>query len=491
MSNQSKNNITSPTNHTKKAAYSPATFSPISIHCFKAYDIRGELGVTLDTDIAYRIGRAFAQFLAAKKVVIGCDIRQSSEEIKQATIKGLLDAGCEVIDLGMTGTEEVYFYTSHYAADGGIEVTASHNPINYNGLKLVREQSKPIGADTGLAEVQALAESGDFTTPAAQGTHQLKADKSAFIEHLLTYIDVSKLTPLKIVVNPGNGSAAPVLDLIEKQLQQSQAPISLIKMHYEPDGSFPHGIPNPMLVENRVATSERVLAEKADLAIAFDGDFDRCFFFDETGGFIEGSYVVGLLAQAFLEKTPAASIVYDPRVIWNTEAIISAAGGKKVLSKSGHSHIKAVMREANAVYGGEMSSHHYFKDFNYCDSGMIPWLLVAELLSSTGKKLSELVNERIAAYPSSGEQNFRLTGITASEVIKQLESYFAQQGTAFTKSTLDGISLNFADWRFNIRASNTEPLIRLNLETKANQALLDTKLAEITAFLVSLGASKV
>lgn len=464
-------------------------YSPISITCFKAYDIRGELGVTLDTDIAYRVGRALAQYLDAKSIVIGCDIRQSSEEIKAATIEGILDAGCDVIDLGMTGTEEVYFYTSHYNADGGIEVTASHNPINYNGLKLVREESKPIGADTGLADVKAIAESGKFAESAKRGEHIHKTDKSALIDHLMTYIDTAKLKPLKVVVNPGNGSAGPVLDLLEAKLKAANAPIEFIKMHFGPDGSFPHGIPNPMLVENRVATSERVLAENADLAIAFDGDFDRCFFFDETGEFIEGSYVVGVLAQAFLDKGESnTKIVYDPRVIWNTEAIIDAAGGEKVISVSGHSNMKAVMREANAVYGGEMSAHHYFRDFNYCDSGMIPWLLAIELLSTTGKKLSELVNERIAAYPSSGEQNFRLSGITAAEAIEKLEAYFADVPS--DKNTLDGLSLDFGQWRFNLRASNTEPLIRLNLETKGDTDLLAEKLADIQAFLEALGASK-
>lgn len=476
------------------------TFDPITITSFKAYDIRGELGVNLDAAIAYRIGRAFAQYLNPnaqdKAIVIGCDIRPSSEALKQATIEGILDAGTHVIDLGMTGTEEVYFATSHYDACGGIEVTASHNPINYNGLKLVRENSKPISADTGLADIQAIAEAGSFSTPQHKGSHQLKEDKTAYIDHLMGYIDTDKLAvfkdafkqkSLKIVVNPGNGSAAPVIDLIEQRLRQANAPIELIKLNYEPDGSFPNGIPNPMIVANRQVTCDKVIREQAQLAIAFDGDFDRCFFFDEQGRFIDGGYVVGMLAQAFLNKNAGAAIVYDPRVIYNTEAIIAETGGQAVISKSGHSFIKQVMRSSGAVYGGEMSAHHYFRDFFYCDSGMIPWLLTVELLATTGKPLSELVNERIAAYPSSGEINFKLSGITAGEVIARIEEKYQPHNP--DKSTLDGLSLDFGNWRFNLRASNTEPLIRLNIESKGDADLLADKTTEIENWLAEQGAS--
>lgn len=465
--------------------------NPLPITSFKAYDIRGELGVNLDAAIAYRIGRAFAQYLNPnvedKTVVIGCDIRPSSASLKKATIEGILDAGTNVIDLGMTGTEEVYFATNHYEACGGIEVTASHNPINYNGLKLVRENSKPISADTGLADIQAIAEAGDFSTPTSKGKLTLKADKTAYIDHLMSYVDIAKLRPLKVVVNPGNGSAAPVLDLIEQRLQQVHAPIEFIKLNYEPDGSFPNGIPNPMIVANRTVTSDKVINEQADLAITFDGDFDRCFLFDETGAFIEGSYIVGMLAQAFLSKHQGESIVYDPRVVYNTEAIIATAGGQAKISKSGHSFIKQVMRETGAVYGGEMSAHHYFRDFFYCDSGMIPWLLTIELLSTTGKKLSELVNSMITAYPSSGEHNFKLVGISAAEVIERIAEKYADANPE--KNTLDGLSLNFGDWRFNLRASNTEPLIRLNVESKDDNALMQAKLVEISDWIITQGGT--
>ncbi|WP_440455022.1 phosphomannomutase CpsG [Psychrobacter sp. ASPA161_9] len=483
-------------------SYQPATeFHPITISSFKAYDIRGELGVSLDEDIAYRIGRAFAQILYQRysaadsstelknlkpAIVIGSDSRHSSEQLKQATLKGIIDAGVDVIDLGMSGTEEVYFATSHYQALGGIEVTASHNPINYNGLKLVKEHSKPISADDGLAEIQALAESGQFNTSNQSGKLQLLDDKSAYVNHVISFIDTDKLKPLKLVINSGNGSAGPVVDLLIDKLAQAGAPIEVIKLHHTPDGSFPNGIPNPMIEANRVATQQAVLENKADLGIAFDGDFDRCFLFDESGEFIDGSYVVGMLAQAFLNKYPNESIVYDPRVIYNTEAVIKQHNGKAVISKSGHSFIKQVMRESGAVYGGEMSAHHYFRDFFYCDSGMIPWLLTIELLSTTGKTLSELVTGYIKAYPSSGELNFRLTTNDAPTIISAIEDKFSTEDPS--KSMLDGLSLNFGDWRFNLRASNTEPLIRLNIETCGDEKLLADKIREIEEWLGAQGA---
>ncbi|BBI65996.1 MULTISPECIES: phosphomannomutase CpsG [Psychrobacter] len=485
-------------------SYQPATeFNAITINSFKAYDIRGELGVNLDEDIAYRIGRAFAQILYQRyhaaienktndmadlkpAIVIGSDIRHSSEQLKQAAIRGIVDAGVDVIDLGMSGTEEVYFATSYYQALGGIEVTASHNPINYNGLKLVKEHSKPISADDGLAEIQALAESGQFTTDNQSGQLQLLTDKSAYIDHVMTFIDIDKLKPLKLVVNSGNGSAGPVVDLLINRLTQAGAPIEIITLHHTPDGSFPNGIPNPMIEANRLATQQAVLENKADLGIAFDGDFDRCFLFDENGVFIDGSYIVGMLAQAFLNKYPSESIVYDPRVIYNTEAVIEAHNGNAVISKSGHSFIKQIMRDSGAVYGGEMSAHHYFRDFFYCDSGMIPWLLTIELLSITGKTLSELVTGYIQSYPSSGELNFRLTTHDAPTIISAIEEKFSVDSP--NKSLLDGLSLNFGEWRFNLRASNTEPLIRLNIESRGDHSLLASKTQEIQQWLAVQGA---
>ena len=464
------------------------TFSPITISCFKAYDVRGELDVTLDASISYRIARAFAQILKSQNtakyptIVIGSDIRPSSHSLKLAAIEGITDAGVDVIDLGMVGTEEVYFATSHYNAIGGIEVTASHNPINYNGLKMVRENSRPISADTGLADIRTIAERGEFVV-ADKGRVTLNTDKTAYIDKLMSFIDTSKFRPKKIVVNSGNGSAGPVVDELERHLGDD---IELIKVHHTPNGSFPNGIPNPMIVANQKATSDAVIAHKADFGVAFDGDFDRCFLFDENGRFIDGSYVVGMLAAAFLQKYPKQTIVYDPRVIYNTQNVIKKMQGTPALSKSGHSFIKQVMRETGAIYGGEMSAHHYFKDFFYCDSGMIVWLLVIELLSVTGKTLSKLVNGYIHNFPSSGELNFRLGQKSAREIGEHLEQKYSSSNPI--KNTLDGLSLDFGNWRFNLRSSNTEPLIRLNIETKGDKILLQSKIDEILAILTACGA---
>ena len=463
------------------------TFNPITISCFKAYDVRGELDVNLDNAIAYRIGRAFAQYLNDGKdnpvIVVGSDIRPSSESLKQSTINGITDAGVDVIDLGMVGTEEVYFATSYHNAIGGIEVTASHNPINYNGLKMVRENSRPISGDTGLADIRAIAERGEFVV-ADKGKVTLNTDKTAYIDKLMSFTDTAKFTPKKIVVNSGNGSAGPVVDELQKRLGDN---IELIKVHHTPDGSFPNGIPNPMIIANQKVTSEAVIAHGADFGVAFDGDFDRCFLFDEHGQFIEGSYIVGMLTEVFLKKHQGESIVYDPRVIYNTENVIAQNDGKPAISKSGHSFIKQVMRETGAIYGGEMSAHHYFRDFAYCDSGMIVWLLVIELLSVTGKTLSELVNGYINDFPSSGELNFRLGQKTANEIGELLEQKYHALNP--TKNTLDGLSLDFGSWRFNLRSSNTEPLIRLNIETKGDKELLKERTDEILAVLDECGAA--
>ncbi len=466
------------------------TFHPISITSFKAYDVRGELGVNLDESIAYRIGRAFAQILLSQmdknrtdlipSIVIGSDIRPSSHALKLSAIEGMIDAGANVIDLGMTGTEEVYFATSHYHAIGGIEVTASHNPINYNGMKLVREDSRPISSDTGLGDIQALAQSGEFLS-ADKGTVTQLYDKSAYIDKLMSFVDTACFRPLTLVINSGNGSAGPVVDELEKRLIQANAPISLVKLHHTPDGTFPNGIPNPMIIANQHSTSEKVKEVKADFGVAFDGDFDRCFFFDETGRFIDGSYVVGMLAKAFLDKHQGEQIVYDPRVIYNTENVIAQNGGIAQISKSGHSFIKAVMRKTGAVYGGEMSAHHYFRDFFYCDSGMVPWLLVIELLSTTGKSLSALVDDYIQAFPSSGELNFSLGDVNADTIKADLESHYQKDSPK--KDTLDGLSLDFGTWRFNLRSSNTEPLIRLNVESRGDNTLLQSKISELMSYL--------
>ncbi|UTF60754.1 phosphomannomutase CpsG [Gilvimarinus sp. DA14] len=449
-----------------------------SLTCFKAYDIRGKLGEELNEEIAYRIGRAYGQFLKPKDVVLGGDVRQTSEALKQAVGNGLRDEGVDVIDIGMTGTEEVYFATSHLQAGGGIEVTASHNPIDYNGMKPVREGSRPISGDTGLLDIKKLAEVGEFEPVAEsdRGAYRKVDTLEAYVEHLLGYVDSNNLKPLKIVVNAGNGAAGHVIDAIEKHL-----PFEFIKIHHEPDGTFPNGIPNPLLVENRDSTREAVLAHKADLGIAWDGDFDRCFFFDENGEFIEGYYLVGLLAEAFLTKEPGGKVVHDPRLTWNTIDIAERCGGEAVQSKTGHAFIKERMRKEDAIYGGEMSAHHYFRDFFYCDSGMIPWLLVTELMCRKGATLSSMMAECIARFPSPGEINREVADAKAA--IEKVRKHFSAE--ALQVDITDGISMTFENWRFNLRMSNTEPVVRLNVESRADKALMQAKTDEILALLDS------
>ncbi len=449
---------------------------PIKIDCFKAYDVRGQIPNELNTDIAYRIGNATAEFLGAKRLVVGRDIRQSSDELMQVVSKGIRDAGAEVLDIGLGGTENVYFATSHLSADGGIMITASHNPADYNGLKFVREESRPISGDTGLSDIQKIAERDERLMADVQGKHTEVDVFDAYIEHMLSYVDLDKLKPLKLVVNAGNGGAGIAIDKLEPHL-----PFEFVKVHHEPDGSFPNGVPNPMLEENRIPTIEAIKASGANFGIAWDGDFDRCFFFDETGRFIEGYYIVGLLAEALLENNPSSSIIYDPRLTWNTLEIVAAAGGNAIQSKSGHSFIKEIMREKDALYGGEMSAHHYFRDFFYCDSGMIPWLLVAELISTTGKPLSALVGERISKYPASGEINREV--VSASEILQKIHNKYAEN--ALTVDSTDGYSFEFDEWRFNVRMSNTEPVIRLNVESRGDMKLMETKTAEVLSVLES------
>jgi phosphomannomutase len=462
-----------------------------TLTCFKAYDIRGQLGEELNIDIVYRIGRSYGEFLfrevdKKKTVVVGGDIRLTSEDLKLALTDGLMDAGVNVIDLGMTGTEEIYFATSHLKVDGGVEVTASHNPIDYNGMKLVKSESKPISGDTGLFDIQSLAESQSFAEKAlVRGSYQLRSTLDAYVQHLITYINVKNIKPLKLVVNSGNGAAGHVIDSLEAQLNALNVPIEFIKVNHEPDGNFPNGIPNPLLIENRQDTIDAVLKHKADMGIAWDGDFDRCFLFDEKGQFIEGYYIVGLLAEAFLQRNSGAKIIHDPRLTWNTIDVVNAAGGEPILCKTGHAFIKERMRSEDAVYGGEMSAHHYFRDFMYCDSGMIPWLLVAELLCVKNLKLSDAVSKRIAAYPSSGEINSKLKHPKLA-IERVLEKY---QDDAVLVDYTDGISLEFSDangeWRFNLRSSNTEPVVRLNVESKQNKKLMELKTKEILSILIA------
>jgi phosphomannomutase/phosphomannomutase/phosphoglucomutase len=457
------------------------------LSCFKAYDIRGKIGDELNEDIAYRIGKAFAQHFGAKCVVVGGDVRESSEQLKLALSHGLMDAGVEVIDIGMVGTEEIYFASFYLDVDGGIEVTASHNPLDYNGMKLVQRDAKPISGDSGLNDIRLLAErlsspyqtkDEDINQPDSP-LYKRQSILGAYVKHLLTYIDLSNLRPLKLVVNAGNGTAGHVIDEIEEHFIKSNVPIEFIKVHHEPDGKFPNGIPNPLLPENRAVTIDAVNKYQADMGIAWDGDFDRCFVFDENGRFVEGYYIVGLLAEAFLRKYPAEKIIHDPRLTWNTIDQVEAAGGSPIQSKTGHAFIKERMRNEDAIYGGEMSAHHYFRDFAYCDSGMIPWLLIAELLSVSGKLLSGLVNDRMQRYPCSGELNYHVEDIPAT--LDRIQSFYAPYQPSLDET--DGISLEFDRWRFNIRASNTEPLLRLNIESRNDAELVQNKVQEIESLI--------
>ncbi len=479
------------------------------ITCFKAYDIRGELNSQLTEEIAYRIGYAFAAELSAKTVVVGSDVRLTSTPLKLALSAGLIDAGAKVTDIGMAGTEEIYFATKHLGADGGIEVTASHNPINYNGMKLVKAGSVPISGDTGLNAIKVRAEAlsdefvlGRLSHYTADGVIDADAFFNGqahvqlekleetdqylkqscmkdYVAHMLSYVELNNFTPLKVVVNAGNGAAGPALDAIEHEMQRLNVPIEFIKVHHNADGLFPNGIPNPLLPENRADTANAVKASGADFGIAWDGDFDRCFLFDADGEFIEGYYIVGLLAEAFIEKNTDSKIIYDPRVYWNTEDIVNNAGGTPIKSKTGHAFIKERMRKEDAVYGGEMSAHHYFRDFAYCDSGMIPWLLIAELVCVKQQTLASMVKERIKAFPSSGEINSKLKDADAA-LDRVTKKY---QPLADVVDTTDGLGLEFGNWRFNLRKSNTEPVIRLNVESKGDISLMEEKTKEVLALI--------
>ncbi len=436
---------------------------------FKAYDIRGKVPSELNEELAYKIGRAFVEIENAKKVVIGRDVRKSSPLLSDALAKGLTDSGCDVIDLGMCGTEMIYFATPHFDADGGVMITASHNPPEYNGLKFVKKGSKPMGYDSGLKDVERKILANDFLPVSeTKGTVKTVDMMDDFIENLKKFYDADKLKPLKIVVNAGNGCVGPALDAIEKFL-----PFELIKVHHNPDPDFPNGVPNPLLPENRQSTVDAIKANSANLGVAWDGDYDRCFFFDENGEFIEGYYIVGLIAKSILKKNPGGKIVHDPRLVWNTIDIVKEAGGEAVVSKSGHAFIKEKMREVDAVYGGEMSAHHYFKENAFSDSGMVPFLLIPQLMADENKKLSELVGQMIANYPCSGEINTKLENPAAK--LEEIKEKYSDGKQDF----LDGVSVEYDDWRFNVRMSNTEPLIRLNVESRGNIELMKEKTEEL------------
>lgn len=451
----------------------PTSMSTPRLACFKAYDIRGRIPDELNPEIAYRLGLAYAERFKPKRVALGHDVRLSSRSLLEALALGLEDRGVEVLDIGLAGTEEIYFATFHGKLDGGIAVTASHNPADYNGMKLVRAGALPISGDTGLKELEAATAASTAKVPNRKPKLLKTSFMADYVKHLLGYVDLKQLKPLTIVVNAGNGGAGVVIDALEPHL-----PFKFIKVHHEPDGTFPNGIPNPILPEMRGATIEAVKKHKADFGVAWDGDFDRCFLFDEHGDFIEGYYIVGLLAAAMLKLNPGAKIIHDPRLTWNTIDIARAGGGTAIMSKTGHAFMKERMRSENAVYGGEMSAHHYFRDFAYCDNGHIPWLLVAGLVSASGKGLSTLVTERMKKFPASGEINRKVKDIPS--IIRKVEEKYSKGATM---DRTDGLSLEFADWRFNLRGSNTEPVLRLNVESRGDAALMEAKTKELLALI--------
>lgn len=450
-----------------------------TLTCFKSYDIRGKLGSELNEDIAYDIGAGFAQYMALKTVVIGADCRETSDTLKAAVSRGLTDMGVNVLDLGMCGTEEVYFATDHLNADAGIEVTASHNPIDYNGMKLVGAGSRPLDPATEMTAIRRAAEQASFEFPEQKGEVTKVDVRQTYAEKICTFITPVKLKPLKILVNAGNGTAGPTFDVIARHLETLGVPLEFVRMDHTPDAAFPNGIPNPLLPKNQPRTAAAVIKHGADFGVAWDGDFDRCFFFDHTGAFIDGYYIVGLLAQQALVANKGATIIYDPRMIWNTQEIVADLGGKSVPARTGHAYQKATMREHGAVYGGEMSAHHYFRDFSYCDSGMIPWLMVAELVSTSGMPLADLIADRKAKFPTSGEQNFEISDPAA--VMKTVESALASEAQLIEH--FDGLSMDFGAWRLNLRPSGTEPLVRLNIETRGDPAAIEGHLARVKSLL--------
>jgi len=441
------------------------------ISCFKAYDARGKVPDELNAGIAYRVGRAYAEFIKPRRVAVGRDVRLSSEELFAALTDGLTDSGVEVLDLGLCGTEQVYFAAFHLELDGGIMITASHNPVDYNGLKFVRECAKPLSGDSGLKDIRRIAEANAFSEAGPKGSIVKTDLGTEYVEHLLGYLaDRQQLKSLKIVANPGNGMAGPVIDMLEPHL-----PFEFIKIQHEPDGTFPHGIPNPLLPDRRAATINAIKTHGADLGVAWDGDFDRCFLFDHNGRYIEGYYIVGLLGAQLLQQNPGETIVYDPRLTWNTIELVTQNDGEPVQSKSGHAFIKETMRKVNGIYGGEMSAHHYFRDFGYCDSGMVPWLLLTAMISARDKTLAELVDARIERYPVSGEINVEVADPRA--VIDKVQAHFNSLPHEIDHT--DGLGMDFGRWRFNLRCSNTEPLLRMNVESRGDREMMEQRRDEI------------
>jgi phosphomannomutase len=435
---------------------------------FKAYDVRGIYPTELDEDGAYAIGRAYVEESGAKRIAVGRDMRLSSPTMAAAAIRGAVDAGARVLDLGLVGTEMLYFGVGHIDVDGGIEVTASHNPKGYTGLKIVRRGALPVGGESGLLEIRDRASKG-FGDPAGGGEVEEVDIWPAFVARVLSFVDVDAISTLKVVVDAANGMAGVMLPPVLERLPK----VETARYYFEPDGSFPNHEPNPLLPENREFIVERTKAEGADFGVAFDGDADRCFFVDDKGEFVPGDFVTALLAESILAKEPGAKIIYDVRASWAVPDTIERAGGIPLVNRVGHAYIKLRMREEGAVFGGEVSGHYYFRDFYQADSGVVPFLLMLELISRKGKKLSEILAPFRERYFLTGELNTPVPDVDAK--LKELEEQFSSAGEV---SHLDGISVEAEDWHFNVRPSNTEPLLRLNLEARSAE-LMEQKRDEV------------
>ena len=427
---------------------------------FKAYDIRGIYPDELDEDGAYAIGRAYVEEFEPRQVAVGRDMRLSSPTMAEAVMRGAADGGAEVLDLGMVGTEMLYFAVGDMELDGGVEVTASHNPKEYTGMKIVRRGALPVGGDSGLQEIRVRAQ-GDFGPPKEGGSIRKEDIWPRFVERVLSFVEVEAIKPLRVVIDAANGMAGAMLPLVLERL-----PARPIECFFEPDGSFPNHEPNPLLPENREFIIAKVLAEKADLGVAFDGDADRCFFVDDAGEFVPGDFVTALLAEAVLEKEPRATIIYDVRASWAVRDTVERAGGRAIVNRVGHAFIKHRMRKENAAFAGEVSGHYYFRDFFQADSGVIPMLLMLELVSRKGQKLSEILAPYRERYFLTGELNTKVNDVAVK--LQELKERFGGEGEL---SHLDGVSVTAPDWHMNVRPSNTEPLLRLNLEATSRELM--------------------
>jgi phosphomannomutase len=439
---------------------------------FKAYDIRGLYPTELDEAGAYAIGRAYVEEFEARRIAVGRDMRLSGPVMAAATIEGAADAGAEVLDIGMVGTEMLYFAVGELGLDGGIAVTASHNPKEYTGMKIVRRGALPVGGDSGLMDVRDRAIAGGSPDGSRRGQVRSEDVWSAYVERVLSFADVEAIRPLRVVIDAANGMAGSMLPPVLQRL-----PIDAVRCYFEPDGSFPNHQPNPLLPENREFIVGKTLEESADLGVAFDGDADRCFFVDDTGEFVPGDFATALLAQAVLEKEPGARVLYDVRASWAVPETIERAGGVPLVNRVGHAFIKQRMRKEDAAFAGEVSGHYYFRDFSQADSGVIPFLLMLECVSKDGATLSELLRPYRERYFITGELNTPVADVAAK--LEELQARFGPEGTV---SHLDGVSVDADDWHFNVRPSNTEPLLRLNLEARS-QELMERKRDEVLAVI--------